>query len=43
LVARLLASKGISAEPNYPDVSTREKAKAVADAFINGDGVPLLP
>ena len=43
LVARLLASKGISAEPNYPDVSTRENAMAVAKAFIDGDGVPLLP
>ncbi|MHC4985401.1 MAG: ammonia-forming cytochrome c nitrite reductase subunit c552 [Planctomycetota bacterium] len=43
LVARLLASKGISAEPDYPDVSTREKAMGVAEAFLEGDGVPLLP
>jgi len=42
-VARLLASKGISAEPNYPDLATREKAWEVAKGFIDGQGVKLLP
>ncbi len=43
LVARLLAGRGISAEPTYPDVSTREAAWAAAEAFKNGDGIDLLP
>ena len=42
-VARLLASKGISVEPNYPDLTTREKAWEVAKGFVDGQGVKLLP
>ncbi len=42
LVARLLAAKGITTEPNYPDVSTRKKAWAVASAFKDGKGPSLL-
>ena len=41
--ARLLAAKGISAEPKYPDISTRAKAKAVIDDFIAGKGAKHLP
>lgn len=36
--ARLLAAKGISAEPKYPDISTRKKAKAIVDDFVAGKG-----
>ena len=36
--ARLLAAKGISAEPKYPDISTRKKAKAIVDDFVAGNG-----
>lgn len=43
LVARLLAGRGISAEPSYPDISTREAAWAVTEAFKNGEGIDLLP
>ena len=43
LVARLLAKKGIAAVPQYPDVSTREKASDVARAFVQGEGAKLLP
>ena len=43
LVARLLASKGVTAEPKYPDVSTREKAWATAKAFIDRQPPRLLP
>ena len=42
LVARLLAAKGISAEPAYPDISTREKAWGVAKSFVDGKPVKLL-
>jgi nitrite reductase (cytochrome c-552) len=35
-VARRLAARGISAEPAYPDTSTREKADAVRKAFESG-------
>ncbi len=41
-VARLLAGKGISAEPAYPDISTRKKAWAVAKAFVDGAPIKLL-
>lgn len=41
--ARLLATKGISQPPNYPDVSTREKAFNTAKAFIEGKEPKLLP
>ena len=43
LVARLLAKKGIASVPQYPDVSTREKASDVARAFVQGEGAKLLP
>jgi nitrite reductase (cytochrome c-552) len=42
VVARLLARKGISSEPQYPDISTREKAWGVVTSFIDGSGVTLL-
>ena len=42
-MARLLAAKGISVEPKYPDISTREKAMEISKAFIGGDGVKMLP
>ncbi|MCX7008022.1 MAG: ammonia-forming cytochrome c nitrite reductase subunit c552 [Kiritimatiellaeota bacterium] len=41
-VARLLAAKGISATPKYPDLSTREKAAAIMKAFEAGEKVNLL-
>ena len=41
--ARLLAAKGISAEPKYPDVSTREKAAAVSAAFVEDKAPRLAP
>ncbi len=43
MATRLLASNGKVLEPNYPDLSTREKAWSVTQAFIKGDGVKLLP
>ena len=43
LAARLLAKKGIATAPEYPDVSSRQKARDVAEAFISGEGVNLLP
>ena len=42
-VARLLAKHGITVAPRYPDVSTRQKAGAVVQAFAGGQGVRLLP
>ena len=41
LTARLLAHKGVAAAPRYPDISTRQKAWQVAQAFINGSGIKL--
>jgi nitrite reductase (cytochrome c-552) len=41
-VARLLAAKGISAEPGYPDISTRAKAVEVKEAFEAGKPLDLL-
>lgn len=41
--ARLLAAKGISQPPNYPDISTREKAFKIAKSFIEGKEPKLLP
>ena len=35
LVARLLGAKGVTAEPTYPDFSTRKSARAVVDAFFD--------
>jgi formate-dependent nitrite reductase cytochrome c552 subunit len=41
--ARLLAGRGVDRPPKYPDVSTREKAWSVAQAFVQSDGPRLLP
>jgi len=41
--ARLLAARGVQAAPSYPDVSTRTKAAAVAEAFVAGKGPRLIP
>jgi nitrite reductase (cytochrome c-552) len=41
--ARLLAKRGITEPPQYPDVSTRQKAWDVAQTFVGGHGVKLLP
>jgi nitrite reductase (cytochrome c-552) len=41
--ARLLAKRGITVQPTYPDVSTREKAWGVAQAFAGGQGIKLVP
>ncbi len=41
-VARLLAARGISAEPKYPDIATREKAFGVAKAFVENHPPRLL-
>lgn len=41
--ARLLARLGKTHTPTYPDVSTREKAWEVAQSFVQGQGVKLLP
>ncbi len=42
-VARLLAQHGITAAPRYPDVSTRQKAGEIVQAFVGGQGIRLLP
>ena len=41
--ARLLGRLGVTSAPRYPDVSTRQKAWDVAQGFIDGNGVKLLP
>jgi len=41
--ARLLARHGVTSAPRYPDVSTRQKAWDVAQSFVGGAGVKLLP
>jgi len=41
--ARLLAQKGITQKLNYPDLSTRAKAMQVAQTYIKGETVKLLP
>jgi len=41
--ARLLARLGKTHTPIYPDASTREKAWEVAQSFVQGQGVKLLP
>jgi len=43
VTARLLAARGVTAEPRYPDVSTREKAEAVSGGFVSGEPPALLP
>jgi nitrite reductase (cytochrome c-552) len=40
--ARLLAAKGISEPPRYPDVSTREKAFDIAAQFVKDEPIQLL-
>ena len=42
-LARVLARKGVTAEPRYPDVSTRPAAAEVSAAFEAGRPVRLLP
>jgi nitrite reductase (cytochrome c-552) len=41
--ARLLAQRGITDPPQYPDISTRQKAWDVAQTFVGGQGLKLLP
>ncbi len=41
--ARLLAKRGITDPLKYPDISTRQKAWDVAQTFVGGQGVNLLP
>jgi nitrite reductase (cytochrome c-552) len=43
LVARLLAKRGVTDPPTYPDVSTREAAEKVMRAFEAGEPINLLP
>jgi hypothetical protein len=33
----------VTSAPRYPDVSTRQKAWDVAQSFVGGAGVKLLP
>ena len=40
---RLLAKRGITEPPRYPDVSTRQKAGEVVQTFVGGPGMKLLP
>ena len=40
---RLLARLGVTAAPQYPDMSTRQAAWDVVQAFIKGEGPKLLP
>jgi len=42
-VARLLAKRGITEPPQYPDISTRQKAWDVAQTYVGGHGLKLLP
>jgi len=41
--ARLLAARGVTVPPRYPDVSTKEKAQAVSAEFVSGAPPALLP
>lgn len=41
MAVRLLAGKGFTGEPRYPDVSTREKAWRVTQAFVNDEPIKL--
>jgi nitrite reductase (cytochrome c-552) len=43
IVARLLAAKGISAEPKYPDMSDRKKAWDAATSFADETPPKLVP
>jgi nitrite reductase (cytochrome c-552) len=40
--ARLLAARGVSETPSYPDFSTKEKALEIAEAFAIGEGIELI-
>ncbi len=42
-IARLLGRMGVTTTPQYPDVSTREKAWDVVQTFIQGEGTKLFP
>ncbi|MBN2377884.1 MAG: ammonia-forming cytochrome c nitrite reductase subunit c552 [Sedimentisphaerales bacterium] len=42
MIARLLATRSVKALPQYPDVSTREKAWNVAKGYVDGNGVKIL-
>jgi nitrite reductase (cytochrome c-552) len=41
--ARLLARQGVLQPPTYPDISTREKAWDLAQSFVEGRRIKLLP
>jgi nitrite reductase (cytochrome c-552) len=43
LTARLLAEKGISKQPAYPDISSRQNASQVSQQFTEGHQPKLLP
>jgi nitrite reductase (cytochrome c-552) len=43
IVARALAEKGVSAEPKYPDFSTRRNAEEAVEAFTKGLAPRLIP
>ena len=43
MAARLLAKKGLSDSPIYPDLSTRQKAWDIAQGFVGNEPVNLLP
>lgn len=43
LAARLLAKKGVTIAPQYPNVSTREKASEIVNNFVKGNAYKLLP
>lgn len=40
--ARLMAQVGVAVAPQYPDISTRQKAFEVASAFVNGTPPALI-
>jgi len=42
-LARLLATKGVTVAPTYPDYSERAKAMDIVKAFIGGKGPKLVP
>ncbi len=42
-VARLLAARGVSAEPRYPDFSSREQVQAFVQALLSENPPALLP
>ena len=42
-VARLLAARGISESPRYPDLSSREEVQAFVRALLSDDPPALLP